>query len=73
MVWLPEDIWPDRRLLHFPPAVAGDAALRLFCIPPLAQWRSLTHRTLVERARYYLRSASWQRIATPLGAIQTYT
>jgi pimeloyl-ACP methyl ester carboxylesterase len=73
VVWLPKEIWPDRRLNKLAPGAAGDAALRLFCTPPLAQWRHPNHRQLVERARYYLRPAIWRCIATPVGDVQTYT
>lgn len=72
MVWLPQQLWRTRRLPALPPAVAADAALRLFCTPALSQWRHPKHHILTERARYYLRNADWQRLTGPLGALQTY-
>lgn len=72
MVWLPGEIWIDRRLNGLPPATAGDAAFRVFCTPSISERRASNHRQLAERARYHLRNAHWQRVDTPAGEIQTY-
>lgn len=72
MVWLPSEIWAHRRFSGLPSAVAGDAAFRVFCTPSISERRAPNHRQLIERARYHLRNARWQRIATPVGDIQTY-
>jgi pimeloyl-ACP methyl ester carboxylesterase len=56
-----------------PPALAGDVAFRIFCTPELSQHRSSDHDELTERARFHLRHAKWQRLATPVGDVQTYT
>lgn len=72
MVWLPSEIWAHRHFSGLPSAVAGDAAFRVFCTPSISERRAPNHRQLIERARYHLRNAHWQRIATPVGDIQTY-
>jgi len=73
MVWIPREIWTERRLRGLPPAVAGDVGFRLFCTPEISERRAPNHRELTERARYHLRNAHWERVATPVGDIQTYT
>jgi len=55
-----------------PPALAGDAAFRIFCTPELSQHRSADHDLLVARARFHLRNARWQVIGTPAGDVQAY-
>ena len=55
-----------------PPALAGDVAFRIFCTPELSQHRSPDHDELTERARFHLRHAKWQILATPAGDVQTY-
>jgi len=72
MVWVPSELWSDRRFDGLPSAVAGDAAFRAFCTPSISERRASNHRQLAERARYHLRHAHWERIATPAGDIQTY-
>lgn len=72
MVWLPVSPWRTRRLSGLPPGVAGDAALRLFCTPALSQWRHPEHARLVQRARFHLRTAIAERMATPAGEVQLY-
>ena len=73
MIWLPSEIWAERRLGRLPSAAAGDAAYRIFCTPYISERRAANHRELAERARYHLRNAQWRRVATPVGDIQTYT
>lgn len=51
---------------------AGSRAYRLFCTPSLSSRRGPDHDTLVERARFHLRTAIQRRIDTSVGAIQTY-
>ncbi|HVZ03447.1 alpha/beta fold hydrolase [Hyphomicrobium sp.] len=72
MVWLPSEIWSERRLDGLAPAAAGDAAFRIFCTPSISERRASNHRQLTERARYHLRNARWQRVETPVGEIQAY-
>lgn len=72
MVWLPSEIWSDRRFNGLPSAVAGDAAFRVFCTPKISERRAANHRQLTERARYHLRNAHWERLDTPVGEVQTY-
>lgn len=72
MVWLPSEIWADKRFDGLPSAVAGDAAFRAFCTPSISERRAPNHRQLTERARYHLRNAHWQRLSTPVGEIQAY-
>ncbi|AGK58986.1 hypothetical protein HYPDE_36573 [Hyphomicrobium denitrificans 1NES1] len=72
MVWLPSEIWAERRFNGLPSAVAGDAAFRVFCTPSISERRAPNHRQLAERARYHLRNAQWRRIETPVGEVQTY-
>jgi pimeloyl-ACP methyl ester carboxylesterase len=55
-----------------PPSLAGDVAFRIFCTPELSQHRSSDHDELTARARFHLRHARWQKIATPAGEVQTY-
>ena len=55
-----------------PPALAGDVAFRIFCTPELSQHRSPDHEDLTARARFHLRNAKWQRVATPSGEVQSY-
>lgn len=73
MVWLPQDAWAGRPLTNLAPGEAADAALRIFCTPRLSQWRPANHPRLTERARRYLHTAEWRRIATPVAELQTYT
>ncbi len=47
-------------------------AFRLFCSPELSQYRSSDHNILTERARFHLRNARWERVATPAGEVQAY-
>ncbi|HML28880.1 MAG TPA: alpha/beta fold hydrolase [Hyphomicrobium sp.] len=72
MIWIPKELWSGQRLSAFPSGIAGDAAFRIFCTPELSHYRSSNHNRLVERARFHLRNARWQRIATPVASIQTY-
>jgi pimeloyl-ACP methyl ester carboxylesterase len=55
-----------------PAALAGDKAFRIFCTPKLSHHRTPDHHRLIERARFHLRHARWQRVATPAGEVQTY-
>lgn len=57
---------------RLPPALAGDVAFQIFCTPQLSQHRSHDHDELTARARFHLRHARWQRLATPAGIVQTY-
>jgi pimeloyl-ACP methyl ester carboxylesterase len=59
-------------LAALPPALAGDAAFRIFCMPELSQYRSADHDILTERARFHLRNATWERVPTPVGEVQAY-
>jgi len=67
---------PEVRGLHalgrLPAALAGDRAFRIFCTPELSLHRTTDHHQLIERARFHLRHARWQRVATPAGEVQTY-
>lgn len=72
MVWLPSEIWSERRFRGLPSAVAGDAAFRVFCTPAISERRAANHHQLTERARYHLRNAHWERLETPVGEVQTY-
>jgi pimeloyl-ACP methyl ester carboxylesterase len=56
----------------FLPEIAGARALRRFCTPYLSRHRSTDHTRLAERARFHLRSARTQRLATSVGEIQSY-
>ena len=56
----------------FLPRIAGARAFRAFCTPRLSSHRSADHERLVARARFHLRSARSQRLATSVGKIQTY-
>ncbi len=62
----------QQKLGHLPPAAAGDIAFRLFCTPEQSQYRTRDHHHLTQRARYHLRNATRQQIATPAGVVQTY-
>lgn len=54
------------------PELVGARAFRTFCNPRLTSHRSADHERLAERARFHLRSARTQRLATSVGEIQTY-
>ena len=62
----------QQKLGHLPPREAGDLAFRIFCTPEQSQHRTRDHHHLTQRARYHLRNATWQRVATPAGVVQTY-
>lgn len=62
----------QRKLGHLPPAEAGDLAFRIFCTPEQSQHRTHDHHHLTQRARYHLRNASWEKVATPAGVVQCY-
>lgn len=72
MIWIPPEIWKDRRLEGLPVDIAGDTAFRIFCTPVISERRQPNHHLLTERARYHLRRAAWERISSPVGEIQTY-
>ena len=57
---------------HLPPGLAGDLAYQRFCLPKYSTRRSLDHLALTERARFHLRNATWVRVPTAEGEIQTY-
>lgn len=59
-------------LAHLPPAAAGDMAFRIFCTPELSHHRTSDHHRLTERARFHLRHARWERVATPVGEVCAY-
>ncbi len=59
-------------LAHLPAATAGDMAFRIFCTPELSHHRTRDHHQLTERARFHLRHARWERIATLAGEVCTY-
>ena len=59
-------------LEKLPPSLAGDVAFRVFCTPELSQHRSPDHDDLTTRARFHLRNARWERVATPSGEVQAY-
>jgi pimeloyl-ACP methyl ester carboxylesterase len=61
-----------RALTDLPAAVAGDTAFRIFCTPALSRHRTDDHHRLVQRARFHLRHARWERVATPVGEVQAY-
>ncbi len=54
------------------PALAGDLAFRLFCLPRFSSHRSQDHDVLVRRARYHLRLASTVRIDSPVGRLAAH-
>jgi pimeloyl-ACP methyl ester carboxylesterase len=54
------------------PQLAGDRAFRLFCTPKASSRRSDDHDILTERARFHLRTARWEKIATTEGAVQVF-
>ena len=72
MFWLPKDKWAGRSLSGLSTGAGGDAAFRLFCMPELSVYRAPNHQQLTARARFHLRRANWQRIATPVADIQAY-
>lgn len=72
MVWLPREIWSDRKLGDLAPGRAADLALGIFCTPVLSQWRHPEQHILVQRARHHLRHSAHQRIWTPVGEVATY-
>lgn len=47
-------------------------AFRIFCTPELSHHRTSDHHILTERARFHLRNARWEHVATPAGEICTY-
>jgi pimeloyl-ACP methyl ester carboxylesterase len=55
-----------------PSEVAGARAFQHFCTPQLSNCRGPDHEQLVTRARFHLRSARTQRLATSVGEVQTY-
>ena len=59
-------------LSRLPAAAAGDEAFRLFCTPELSQHRSDDHHLLIQRARFHLRHARWERVKTAAGDVQAY-
>jgi len=59
-------------LAHLPAAAAGDTAFRIFCTPELSHHRTRDHHRLTERARFHLRHARWERVATIEGDVRTY-
>jgi pimeloyl-ACP methyl ester carboxylesterase len=54
------------------PELAGARAFQRFCTPQLSNCRGVDHEQLVARARFHLRSARMQRLATSVGEVQTY-
>lgn len=72
MVWLPVPPWRRRRLDALPAGQAADIAFRIFCTPELSQWRHAHHHKLTARARYHLRNARMEAIATPVGRVALY-
>jgi esterase/lipase len=73
MCWLPLTVNPRQKFERNSPALSADVAFRLFCLPNRSERRATNHRQLVERARFHLRRATWQRIRTAVGEMQTYT
>ncbi len=59
-------------LARLPAAIAGDMAFRIFCTPVLSHHRTCDHHLLTERARFHLRHARWERVATLVGEVHTY-
>jgi pimeloyl-ACP methyl ester carboxylesterase len=59
-------------LARLPAAVAGDEAFRIFCTPELSHHRTRDHHQLIERARFHLRHARWERVDTLAGEVSTY-
>jgi pimeloyl-ACP methyl ester carboxylesterase len=47
-------------------------AFRMFCTPELSHHRTRDHHLLTERARFHLRHARWERVATLAGDVCTY-
>jgi pimeloyl-ACP methyl ester carboxylesterase len=72
MMWIPKQIWAEKRLSGLPFGIAGDTAFRIFCTPELSHYRPPNQSQLVARARFHLRKAEWRRISTPVADIQTY-
>jgi pimeloyl-ACP methyl ester carboxylesterase len=56
----------------FVPGLWGGLAYRRFCTPHLSRHRSPDHDLLVERARFHLRDARLERVATNVGDLQAY-
>jgi len=50
----------------------GELAFQQFCTPRLSSYRSPDHQLLAERARFHLRNAASNRVATSAGEIQAY-
>jgi pimeloyl-ACP methyl ester carboxylesterase len=65
-------IWKLQSLEGLPPAIAGDAAFRLFCTPGLSERRAPGYRRLSAQARFHLRNARWLRVPTAFGDLQAY-
>jgi pimeloyl-ACP methyl ester carboxylesterase len=63
---------PQGTLSNLSPAVAGDAAFRIFCTPSLSDKRGENYRMLSERARFHLRNAVRMRVPTAAGEVQVY-
>lgn len=61
-----------RSLSRTAPLRAGDIAYRCFSDPLLSERRSPDQALLSARARFHLRHAEWQRVATPVGDVQAY-
>jgi pimeloyl-ACP methyl ester carboxylesterase len=57
---------------RLPAARAGDIAFQIFCTPELSHHRAPDHGQLITRARFHLRHARWERVATRIGAVQCY-
>jgi pimeloyl-ACP methyl ester carboxylesterase len=60
------------QLEHLPAALAGDTAFRIFCTPAMSRHRTDDHHELVQRARFHLRHARWERVETLVGPVQAY-
>jgi len=60
------------RLSRRAPAFAGDVAFRRFCTPLLSAQRPANYEELADRARFHLRGARSERIATPQAELQAY-
>lgn len=57
---------------RLPAARAGDIAFQIFCTPELSHHRAPDHGQLITRARFHLRHARWDRVATRVGDVQCY-
>jgi len=62
----------NHALERLPAALAGDRAFRIFCTPALSRYRTDDHHQLTQRARFHLRHARWERVATLAGEVQAY-